>query len=844
MPNPPRPWALPTNHEPTAPARGATAIRAPPHQSPEPPHHRLIATPNVVAEIRAADAVEPGWIPPRELTIGKSKARSLMQPQPLAKRLLPAATYETLVQYSMIGVPTNCGPDWPEEAVQAARAMGPHVSAMTPENVKLIWEDVQYQADARFVNIVPESDLFAGHVPTNLKISRLAVVPQRNRRGRLILNLSAEVELPPNRISGSRRKTKRTQPSVNESTQPAADQEAVKRLGTAMVDALMLLFDSPCGWEVLWSKIDLSDGFWRMIVEAGQEPNFVYELPDHPEREGKWFVIPSALQMGWTNSPAYFCSTTEATLQVIGRLLALTAHDGKIDGHPHEVHCAIGDQCHPWPPQPEFLVLLRVFVDDFIVGMAGPPDRQSRSAEVLWLSRATLHGIHSIFPPPSITGHTDGRDSISVKKLIAKDGQFRTDKMILGFALRGEPGNQRTVGLSAEKATSYIDHIHEALARPQKYISKAEFQKIHGRLVHAAQVMPCMGGLMSELNRVLASAHITVGLGNKAPLRDTLEDFAYFLEQACNNPSHITEIVGTDLPHLYGYTDACRSGMGGVILPATKWLQPTVWRARFPEDVVSLFDKGQLSINDLELAANFAAERTAEHMLGGHIAGLNSWFGSDNTATVSWKTKKAARAQSRSRFAPQVLRAEALLQRYTRRGPQDIGHIEGTRNLLGDFPSRSFDEGFDANTGGDAAFLLEFSHRHPLPPQLGCWMFVPLTDAIFSVTCSMLRGTVISCARTKTGTGDTGPPLPCQLANILSYRTPRDRPTTWNELCCSWPLLSPCGKVTSTMAEQFAERKSRGRYVSAPNSWSHKDFATLAKQIHPTTASHPPSPPF
>jgi hypothetical protein len=142
--------------------------------------------------------------------------------------------------------------------------------------------------------------------------------------------------------------------------------------------------------------------------------------------------------------------------------------------------------------------------------------------------------------------------------------------------------------------------------------------------------MLCMGGFMSELNQVLASAH-----------RETLEDFAYFLEQAHRNLSHITEIVGTGLPHIYGYTDACRTGMGGVILPATRWIQPLVWRTKFPDDVIALFDAGKLSVNDLELAANFTAKRIAEHMLQGQIAGLNSWFGSDNTATVSWKTKKA-----------------------------------------------------------------------------------------------------------------------------------------------------------------------------------------------------------
>jgi hypothetical protein len=92
-------------------------------------------------------------------------------------------------------------------------------------------------------------------------------------------------------------------------------------------------------------------------------------------------------------------------------------------------------------------------------------------------------------------------------------------------------------------------------------------------------------------------------------------------------------------------------------------------------------------INNLELAANFAAKQTLEHMLQGHIAGLNSWFRSDNTATVSWKTKKAAWVKTRSHIALQMVRAEAQLQQYTPRGPQDIGYSEGTQNLLGDFPS-------------------------------------------------------------------------------------------------------------------------------------------------------------
>jgi hypothetical protein len=181
---------------------------------------------------------------------------------------------------------------------------------------------------------------------------------------------------------------------------------------------------------------------------------------------------------------------------------------------------------------------------------------------------------------------------------------------------------------------------------------------------------------MSELNKTLASSHITIGLGQQSSMRHMIEDFAYLLGQVHRNPSHIVEIVGTDAPHVYGYTDACRQGMGGVILPATKCLPATVWRFEFPTDIVPLFDAGKVSINDLELTGNFVSERTAESLLLDDITGLNSWFGSNNTATVSWKTKKAARAKSKSYLAPQILRAEALLQRHTRRSPQDIGRFQ------------------------------------------------------------------------------------------------------------------------------------------------------------------------
>ena len=50
-------------------------------------------------------------------------------------------------------------------------------------------------------------------------------------------------------------------------------------------------------------------------------------------------------------------------------------------------------------------VFCRVFIDDFINAIAGPPDRPTRQHQLLWVSRATLHAIHALFPPPEVLLH-------------------------------------------------------------------------------------------------------------------------------------------------------------------------------------------------------------------------------------------------------------------------------------------------------------------------------------------------------------------------------------------------------------------------------------------------------
>ena len=78
-----------------------------------------------------------------------------------------------------------------------------------------------------------------------------------------------------------------------------------------------------------------------------------------------------------------------------------------------------------------FWTMLEVFCDNFI-HMAQTSD----PAQLLHLSRALIHGIHSVFPPPKVSGH-NGQDPISKKKLDSGKGQWAVRKEVLGWMVDG-----------------------------------------------------------------------------------------------------------------------------------------------------------------------------------------------------------------------------------------------------------------------------------------------------------------------------------------------------------------------------------------------------------------------
>ena len=81
-----------------------------------------------------------------------------------------------------------------------------------------------------------------------------------------------------------------------------------------------------------FAKLDIKDGFWRMAVSDLDAWNFCHVLPQETPPtniDDTLIVVPNCLQMGWCESPPFFCASSETARDVIDTLLkesTLPAH--------------------------------------------------------------------------------------------------------------------------------------------------------------------------------------------------------------------------------------------------------------------------------------------------------------------------------------------------------------------------------------------------------------------------------------------------------------------------------------------------------------------------------------
>ena len=188
----------------------------------------------------------------------------------------------------------------------------------------------------------------------------------------------------------------------------------------------------------MFSKLDIKDSFWRMVCKEGEEWNFACVLTNH-KGEPVEIVVPSVLQMGWVLSPPFFCAASETARNVASLYAAEPI--GALPQHPLEdktmflaedVAFGLPDTSKMDGTQRAgFRYLLEVRVDNFIQ-MAQTSNRNT----LCHLSRALLHGVHSVFPSPEVTGHSD-QDPVSLKKLMEGEGLWDVQKEILGWMFDG-----------------------------------------------------------------------------------------------------------------------------------------------------------------------------------------------------------------------------------------------------------------------------------------------------------------------------------------------------------------------------------------------------------------------
>ena len=249
--------------------------------------------------------------------------------------------------------------------------------------------------------------------------------------------------------------------------------------------------------HIMFSKLDIKDGFWRMTCAEGEEWNFAYVLPNYPDKPVE-IAVPSALQMGWAESPQFFCAASETARDAAEWYVSEAI--GTLPHHPLEDLTMPPEARLPATANMSgtkaiaFLQLLEVYVDDFI-----QLAQTSDPAALRHLSRALLHGIHSVFPPPAISGH-NGEDPISQKKLIEGEGLWEVRKEILGWVMDGAT---RCIELAEKKQAAILKEL-KTIIRMRSGVPFKRIEKLVGKLRHAAIGIPAGKSLFGPVNQLLA----------------------------------------------------------------------------------------------------------------------------------------------------------------------------------------------------------------------------------------------------------------------------------------------------------------------------------------------------
>ena len=777
---------------------------------------------------------------PQDIPIAKTlgKKIGLMWPRGIAN-LHPAAPL--LHSYSNVGCPVDCGENWTKAQIEAAIRRGPHVSAKHPIARKCLIAEAKEKEKGGYATIVKYGNI-KHSLPPEMKISPIAMIPHKSRLFRCILDLSF--------VLNSRETSAN---SVNATTTKLAPQKSMAELGHVLSRIIHTMATSyKYQLPFMFCKVDIKDGFWRMVVSKAAAWNFCYIIPPSTENydiDEIDIVVPHSLQMGWTDSPPFFCAATETTRDIIEWLIASPT---PLPQHPLEHHMLTPPPTdipmpttpshanqtpttqptdNPMPtPQPtdnpkppnHLLSLVEVYMDDFLgcTNNLHPQHLQE-------LTRAILHGIHTIFPPPDVSGHT-GEDPISVKKLIS-EGWWALEKDILGWLLNG---STFTIHLPPQKSKKIIKLLKHTLKKASTPLQK--FQELVGNLIHASYGIPMGKGLLSPAYQAMRNDPATIILSPY--LKQCLKDWITLLHRISSRPTHVIELI-TKPPQFIGYVDACKFGAGGVWFSGTATITPTVWRVIFPPIIIARLinennPKGTITNSDLEMAGLLLEWLVLENIAPRSLKYICAGMFSDNTPTVSWTTKLSS---TNSTIGSYLVRALAI-RMHVHHASALCTHEAGTDNIMADETSRSSRLASYTNTS--SPFIDVFNKKFPLP-QAQCWQEYHLPPRLLSLVTSCLLGNPLPMEQwTKLknegkNIGKTGPVTADPGATLPSSKTP----TPCTATSSSQPSLLGSGRATTVkerMCKLVASQKRSAPSQRQQNWLGNKAQSTKHTKLTPS----------
>ena len=746
------------------------------------------ATKNITSQLNNDDNF-PAEIPIQK-TIGKLK---LMEPNTYALAH-PASTL--LKDYADNGCPVDCGPNWSVEKIKLLLVKGPHSSANSKEAIKQLRAETVQKISNQYARVVKWSDI-KDNIPPKLKLSPVAMIPHKSKKFRCILDLSFTLHKNGQRYA-----------SVNETTARLSKQESMTQLGSSLQRIVAILANNKSkNTPFKFTKLDIKDGFWRMAVNDEEAWNFCYVLPSLKPTQTMddiEIVVPNSLQMGWCESPPLFCSGSETARDVIEKIQKTYL---QLPTHKFEEAMLKEATSNNTSYTKNSSTLTEVFVDDFI-GMTN----DLSTTHLTHLSRSMIHGIHSVFPPPSITKHKGG-DPISEQKLEKGEGSWSFKKEILGWDFDGE---NFTIQLPPEKCQKIITLLNSTLKLKRASLNK--FQKIAGKLQHASFGIPSGKGLFSPIQMAMKGDPDFIPIS--AELTIILVDWRYIIKYLKTHPTSVSQLV-KEYPSYIGYTDACRLGAGGTWLSGLKPMTPFLWKLEWPVDIQQQLitaknPKGSITINDLELCGKLlgwlALEGWGINLEDEHIATF-----CDNTSAVSWAHKLRT---SQSKIAGRLLRILGLRIHSCKASTLTPLYIPGDKNTMADIISRSFKNGTYFKSAKNLTNY--FDRNFPLP-QAMYWQEYHIPNEWVSRVIASLRGTLLPLGsllrlpKQGKNTGKTGQSTPPCAALTLSCST--SLPS--NETSSSPLSLRGCGKALTVEELKYEFRASRtpSQPSRRPSSW-------------------------